>query len=307
MTDTTGGDLNNNVINFYLRYLTKKRKDIFVAPTLFLKSLRENNATRYFSRTSLEGLKAIVIPAEHEKWWYLIYINVESKKIRILSTKNVPTDTSSIVSKWLGDFNAGTWKVENIKSKNLRKHEDSGVYACMFAEMQISLLEANKSAIETDPQEYRKQMNRNIWNERFFVNALQVWTPLERSVVKANLVDEFPGTESENFDEFDARVSMAAWTAEGQFAGVVLCSGKQSILSIDYLTTAPHNRGQGLGKQLMATAEARAKELGYSTAELQVDVESTELKFYESLGYKAMNRPVMVMRVPMQKMIKVLK
>ena len=308
-------DLNNNVVNFYLRYLTKDRNDIFVAPSLFLKSLRNDNATRYFTG-KLEGLKAIVIPSVHDKWWDLIYVNLESKKIYILRNgKNLPKDnTFKIVVEWLEKLNAATkWVVNPMTLNNVKTHEDSGVYACMFAEMQIFSqifsddVEAEAAATETDPLKYRKQMYTNIWNERFVFSFMLEWTSLERSLIKANLLHEFPDTEGEDLVEFDARVSMAAWTVDGQYAGMVLCSGKQSVLSIDYLTTAPHNRRQGLGKKLLAKAEARAKVLDYTTAELQVDVKSPELKWYESLGYKAANHPMMVMRVPMQKMVKVLR
>lgn len=138
-------------------------------------------------------------------------------------------------------------------------------------------------------------------------SLMREWTPQERRLVKAQLSREFEvGGGGGALEGFDEHVSMAAWTAGHVYAGLILCSGKDRMLSIDYLTTAAKMRGKGLGKKLVKKAEARARLMGYRAVELQVDATSSEFGWYRSLGYVPSAPVHHVMAVPMQPMSKAL-
>lgn len=56
---------------------------------------------------------------------------------------------------------------------------------------------------------------------------------------------------------------------------------------VNYLATAPSRQRQGIGRQLMETAEAALRELGCAKINLQVRAANqTVLAFYETLGFQ---------------------
>lgn len=57
---------------------------------------------------------------------------------------------------------------------------------------------------------------------------------------------------------------------------------------LNYLAIAPSHRGAGLGRRLVAEAEARLESLGCPKVNLQVRADNTEaMRFYASIGYAA--------------------
>ena len=165
-------DLNIHVVNYYLQYLresstTADDANTWIAPCAFLKTLDNHNEDRYFTRT-FKGLKRIVIPGVHEKWWYLIFVDLEKRQIFKTTfgvdhhyTPHVLKEQKKIVT-WLN--NNLTEKVEWETlwwDKYSKTREDSGVYACMLAD-KLLLSEAT----DEDPKQFRKKMYAEIWKQK---------------------------------------------------------------------------------------------------------------------------------------------
>lgn len=62
----------------------------------------------------------------------------------------------------------------------------------------------------------------------------------------------------------------------GRLAGCVFCAPRADCLYIGKLAVEPALHGQGIGRALMATAEAEARSLGLPALELQTRIELTE-------------------------------
>ena len=129
--------------------------------------MHNHNEDRYFTRT-FKGLKRIVIPGVHEKWWYLIFVDLEKRQIFKTTfgvdhhyTPHVLKEQKKIVT-WLN--NNLTEKVEWETlwwDKYSKTREDSGVYACMLADKLLV-----SEATDEDPKQFRKKMYAEIWKQK---------------------------------------------------------------------------------------------------------------------------------------------
>ena len=95
-------------------------------------------------------------------------------------------------------------------------------------------------------------------------------------------------------DDYAARVSQGVvWVLEqgGAIAAVVVLLPAPNYLLLDNIAVSPARQGLGLGRQLLAFAEAEALRRGYREIRLythQTMVENQRL--YASIGYEEMGR-----------------
>ena len=95
-------------------------------------------------------------------------------------------------------------------------------------------------------------------------------------------------------DDYAARVSEGAvWVLEegAVIAGIIVLLPMTNYLLLDNIAVSPTHQGLGLGRRLLAFAEAEALRLGYSEIRLythQTMVENQRL--YASIGYKETGR-----------------
>lgn len=88
-------------------------------------------------------------------------------------------------------------------------------------------------------------------------------------------------------------VIVVAETATGQLAGCVFATTKTDYFTgrphahVEVLAVAPHAEGHGLGRRLMAAAEAWAREQGHDHVTLNVFETNRRARgLYETLGYQ---------------------
>jgi len=84
-----------------------------------------------------------------------------------------------------------------------------------------------------------------------------------------------------------------AWVAEteGAVAGVLVLEALEDHLLIENVAVDPHLQGRGVGRALLAFAEARAAELGLPELRLYTHVKMTENQaLYARLGYREVER-----------------
>lgn len=73
----------------------------------------------------------------------------------------------------------------------------------------------------------------------------------------------------------------------GELVGTVMAGYDGHRGWIYYLAVSPAQRGTGVGRALMAAAEARLRELGCPKINLQIRAENEAVRaFYERLGYR---------------------
>ena len=78
---------------------------------------------------------------------------------------------------------------------------------------------------------------------------------------------------------------------DGRVAGFIVMMARPEHLFVENVALDPRWHGRGLGRRLMAFAEARAAELGLGAVRLYTNVKMTEnLPFYERLGYHVTER-----------------
>ncbi|MEJ0067422.1 MAG: GNAT family N-acetyltransferase [Pseudomonadota bacterium] len=95
-------------------------------------------------------------------------------------------------------------------------------------------------------------------------------------------------------DDYPARVTeQAAWVLErdGGVAGLVVLLDEADHLLLDNVAVARSHHGQGLGRVLVAFAEAEARRRGYREIRLYTHVTMTEnLAIYARLGFEETHR-----------------
>jgi ribosomal protein S18 acetylase RimI-like enzyme len=75
--------------------------------------------------------------------------------------------------------------------------------------------------------------------------------------------------------------------AEGGRRGLIVMRAKPDHLYVDILAVLPAAQGRGIGRALMAFAEAEARRLGLPAVRLFTNVKMTEnRRFYPRLGYR---------------------
>ncbi len=95
-------------------------------------------------------------------------------------------------------------------------------------------------------------------------------------------------------DDYQARIAegvVRVLTIRDEVAGLVVLLPKADYLLLDNVAVTPERQGSGLGRRLVAFAEAEALRLGYSEIRLYTNVAMHEnLAIYSKLGYQEFGR-----------------
>jgi ribosomal protein S18 acetylase RimI-like enzyme len=96
-----------------------------------------------------------------------------------------------------------------------------------------------------------------------------------------------PGPMLDDYGVLIAADAVSVWTdADGTIRAVVVLLPKPGHLLLDNLAVIPDRQGQGLGRQLIAFAEAEARRLGQDELRLYTHAKMTEnIAFYRRLGF----------------------
>ena len=102
-------------------------------------------------------------------------------------------------------------------------------------------------------------------------------------------------------DDYSARVAKGeAWVAErdGTIAGLVVLEEAEGYLLLDNVAVAATHEGSGLGRSLIAFAEAEAARRGFAELRLYTNVKMTRnIALYERLGFARLREEAMPGRV----------
>lgn len=95
-------------------------------------------------------------------------------------------------------------------------------------------------------------------------------------------------------DDYQARISegvVSVLTIQDEVAGLVVLLPKTDYLLLDNVAVTPERQGSGLGRRLVAFAEAEALRLGYAEIRLYTNIAMHEnLAIYTKLGYQEFGR-----------------
>ncbi|MEC6744217.1 GNAT family N-acetyltransferase [Pseudomonas qingdaonensis] len=102
-----------------------------------------------------------------------------------------------------------------------------------------------------------------------------------------------PGPMLEDYAALIAQGRVEVFEEQGQVLGVLVLIAQADGLLLDNLAVSPAAQGRGLGRQLMAHAEARVRQLGLEVVRLYTNEAMSEnLGLYERLGYRETHRAV---------------
>ena len=94
-----------------------------------------------------------------------------------------------------------------------------------------------------------------------------------------------------DFAEIVSARNLYVLEGEGGSAGFVVFYPRGDHVHIENVAVDPAFQGKGYGKRLIAFAEGKAKEQGFSRVELYTNEKMTEnIAFYPSLGYQELGR-----------------
>ncbi|WP_054916067.1 GNAT family N-acetyltransferase [Pseudomonas sp. NBRC 111117] len=100
-----------------------------------------------------------------------------------------------------------------------------------------------------------------------------------------------PGPMLEDYAGLIAQGRVEVFEEQGQVLGVLVLIAQADGLLLDNVAVSPAAQGRGLGRQLMAHAEARARQLGLEVVRLYTNEAMSEnLGLYERLGYRETHR-----------------
>lgn len=100
-----------------------------------------------------------------------------------------------------------------------------------------------------------------------------------------------PGPMLEDYAALIAQGRVEVFEEQGQVLGVLVLIAQADGLLLDNVAVSPAAQGRGLGRQLMAHAEARARQLGLEVVRLYTNEAMSEnLGLYERLGYRETHR-----------------
>lgn len=95
----------------------------------------------------------------------------------------------------------------------------------------------------------------------------------------------------EDYAALIAQGRVEVFEEQGQVLGVLVLIAQADGLLLDNVAVSPAAQGRGLGRQLMAHAEARARQLGLEVVRLYTNEAMSEnLGLYERLGYRETHR-----------------
>lgn len=102
-----------------------------------------------------------------------------------------------------------------------------------------------------------------------------------------------PGPMLEDYAALIAQGRVEVFEEQGQVLGVLVLIAQADGLLLDNVAVSPAAQGRGLGRQLMAHAEARARQLGLEVVRLYTNEAMSEnLGLYGRLGYRETHRAV---------------
>ncbi|MGE8438273.1 MAG: GNAT family N-acetyltransferase [Pseudomonas palmensis] len=102
-----------------------------------------------------------------------------------------------------------------------------------------------------------------------------------------------PGPMLEDYAALIAQGRVEVFEEQGQVLGALVLIAQADGLLLDNVAVSPAAQGRGLGRQLMAHAEARARQLGLEVVRLYTNEAMSEnLGLYERLGYRETHRAV---------------
>ncbi|WP_282362710.1 GNAT family N-acetyltransferase [Pseudomonas sp. PS01300] len=102
-----------------------------------------------------------------------------------------------------------------------------------------------------------------------------------------------PGPMLEDYAALIAQGRVEVFEEQGRVLGVLVLIAQADGLLLDNVAVSPAAQGRGLGRQLMAHAEARARQLGLEVVRLYTNEAMSEnLGLYERLGYRETHRAV---------------
>jgi GNAT superfamily N-acetyltransferase len=91
-------------------------------------------------------------------------------------------------------------------------------------------------------------------------------------------------------DDYQARIAedvVRVLTVQDEVEGVIVLLPKAAYLLVDNVAVTPERQGSGLGRRLIAFADAEALRLGYTEIRLYTNVAMHEnLALYTRLGYQ---------------------
>jgi GNAT superfamily N-acetyltransferase len=95
-------------------------------------------------------------------------------------------------------------------------------------------------------------------------------------------------------DDYQERIAegvVRVLTTQDQVVGLLVLLPKADYLLLDNVAVTPERQGSGLGRRLIAFAEAEALRLGYTEVRLYTNVAMHEnLAIYNKLGYQEFGR-----------------
>jgi GNAT superfamily N-acetyltransferase len=100
-----------------------------------------------------------------------------------------------------------------------------------------------------------------------------------------------PGPMLEDYADLAARRVVYVWDAEGVIQGLVVLIESDGYLLLDNIAVAPEAQGRGIGKRLIAFAEAEALRRGFPELRLYTNEAMIEnLVLYPRLGFEETGR-----------------
>jgi GNAT superfamily N-acetyltransferase len=100
-----------------------------------------------------------------------------------------------------------------------------------------------------------------------------------------------PGPMLEDYADLAARRLVYVWNVVGTIQGLVVLIERDGYLLLDNIAVAPDAQGGGVGRRLMAFAEAEALRRGFAELRLYTNIKMTEnLALYPRLGFEETGR-----------------
>ena len=121
-------------------------------------------------------------------------------------------------------------------------------------------------------------------------------------------MDKPPGPMLDDYAQVIARHRVFVIARQAEIAGVLVLIDRDGGLLLDNVAIHPDRQGEGLGRRLIAFAEAEARRLGHGALDLYSHETMTEsIALYLTLGYVETERRVVrgYRRVDMRKEVRV--
>ena len=102
-----------------------------------------------------------------------------------------------------------------------------------------------------------------------------------------------PGPIGDDYAALIARGCVRVLEEDGRLVAILVLVDEPEALLLDNVAVAPEAQGRGLGRRLLAFADAEARRRGHRTIRLYTNVKMVgNIALYESLGYVETHRAV---------------